>query len=207
MLKSNGVYSITRTNAVARAVTCSHDVNYGYGLGSGGRNPKATKPYNKEGKVDCSGAVSWFLGIDRLQIVTVAKEADKHGIIDIEQEELWWSTDSFYDDATGDGPDWFDPIAVNDQILPGDLLVYPDYKVNGSTKQGHVALVTGLLQGFKRRSNDWHKYVLIAHATPGHRKATGNVIAVTDARAFRARKLEDGRVIGGTFIRYKKFAV
>lgn len=208
-LKSNGVVSLTREEVLKRAAVARADDNKYYGLGRGGRKPSEARPYDAKGRVDCSGAVCWFLGIDRLQIFKQTEyEVGSGGAIQKWDVDFWWSTDSIYHDALWQKRmrvGWFDLVSPHDGIVPGDLLVYPDYRVNGQTRQGHVAMVNRLLPGFKRGQPDWWKYVLITHATPSHRSKYGNVIAETNAHAFRARKLADGQTIGGTFVRYTKF--
>jgi hypothetical protein len=156
VLKSNGRVELTRTEAVERAVACSKDKGSFYGLGRGGRDPKARRPYDSKGRVDCSGFVSWALGFDRYQHFI--------GIYGV-PEDWWWSTDGLYDDATDRGqldddqrygPGWFRMVAAS----------------------------------------DWYDRLVVAHATPSHRQKYGNVVAVTNARAWRKR---------GYIVRYTRF--
>jgi hypothetical protein len=197
VLKSNGRVELTRTEAVERAVACSKDKGSFYGLGRGGRDPKARRPYDSKGRVDCSGFVSWALGFDRYQHFI--------GIYGV-PEDWWWSTDGLYDDATDRGqldddqrygPGWFRMVAKTEPVQPGDVLVYPDYKLNGVNKQGHTGLIVDVLPGFKRGKVGWHEHLLVAHATPSHRLKYGNVVAVTNARAWRKR---------GYLVRFTQFA-
>jgi hypothetical protein len=197
VIRSNGRVELTRAQAVQRALDCVSDKDHYYRLGSGGRNPKADRPYDSKGRVDCSGFVSWALGFDRYQHFI--------GIYGV-PEDWWWSTDGLYDDATDRGqldddqrygPGWFRMVAKTEPVLPGDVLVYPDYKLNGVNKQGHTGLIVEVLPGFKRGKAGWHERLLVAHATPSHRLKYGNVVAVTNARAWRKK---------GYIVRFTQFA-
>jgi hypothetical protein len=199
-LKSNGRVELTRTEAVERAVACSKDKGNYYGLGRGGRNPKADRPYDSKGRVDCSGFVSWSLGFDRLQIFddTNYEVGSGEKIVKV-QREHWWSTDGIFESAEGlsrPGLNWFRKVAKNEPVLPGDVLVYPDYKLNGVNKQGHTGIITDVLLRFKRGAADWYDKLVVAHATPSHRLKYGNVVAVTNARAWRKK---------GYIVRYTGF--
>lgn len=210
MMKSNGVVSLTRREAVTRAHVASLDKGNFYGLGRGGRKPAANRPYDSKGRVDCSGAVCWFLGFDRLQNDTDTGDMGDTIRPDgtFPQHEVWYATDGIYDDArgvAGDHVNWFELVPKGEDPLPGDLLVYPDYRVYGHTYQGHVEMVTKILPGFVRGRSDWWTYVESTGATPSNRLNYGNVIASRAAKAFRARKLADGQTVGGTFVRYRNF--
>jgi hypothetical protein len=192
VIRSNGRVELTRAQAVQRALDCVSDKDHYYRLGSGGRNPKADRPYDSKGRVDCSGFVSWALGFDRLQVFE-----DYKGPF-----EYWWSTDGIFDDANTRGhgdhvPHWFDVLPVTSPVLAGDILVYPDYKINGVNKQGHTGIITDVLLGFKRGAVDWYDKLVVAHATPSHRLKYGNVVAVTNARAWRKK---------GYIVRFTQFA-
>lgn len=194
LLKSNGRVELTRTEAVVRALVCTKDKDNCYGLGRGGRNPKAERPYDSKGRVDCSGFVTWVLGFDRLQIDTDCGDMGDQ----ISQHEVWYSTDGIYDDArgvAGQHMNWFG-IAPATAVLPGDVLVYPDYVLNGVNKQGHTGVIVEVLPGFKRGKAGWHEHLRVAHATPSHRLKYGNVVAVTNAKAW-AKK--------GYIVRYTRF--
>jgi len=190
VLKSNGRIELTRDEAVARALNCLRHIGFLYGLGRGGRHPKDDQPYDKKDRVDCSGFVSWVLGFDRLQVFAGVFGAP---------EEWWWSTDGIWQDATPDdfrGPRWFRKVVKTEPVLPGDVLVYPDYVLNGVTKQGHTGVIVEVLPGFKRGKAGWHEHLRVAHATPSHRLKYGNVVAVTNAKAW-AKK--------GYLVRYTGF--
>lgn len=180
MIKSNGKIEITREQAVDRALLCAKDLGHFYSLGRGGRKPSADRPYDKKGRVDCSGFVSWALGFDRFSGTG------------------WWSTDGIYGDAMCDPGWYFRKVDKDEPVLPGDVLVYPDYRVNGVTKQGHTGIITHVLPGFKRGAPDWYKWLSVAHATPSQRLKHGNVVALTDARIWRKR---------GYIVRYLGFRV
>ena len=190
-MKSNGRVELTRTEAVERAVACSKDKDNYYGLGRGGRKPSAERPYDSKGRVDCSGFVSWALGFDRYQ----TDFGDDDG--------WWWSTDGIYEDATigakyhgGHFPCWFKVLPPTEEVQPGDVLVYPDYKLNGVNKQGHTGVIVAVEDRFKRGAPGWHTKLRVAHATPSHRLKYGNVVAITDAKAW-AKK--------GWIVRYTGF--
>lgn len=177
-MKSNGVIEITRDQAVARALLASKDAGYGYKLGSGGRNPAAARPYSSKGFVDCSGFVAWALGYDRWL-----------------GGDDWVNTDSILADSRGSNVGFLRP--GTDEILPGDLLVYGSVYTNGERKPGHVGLITAVSKDFVRGSLGWWRNLTVAHATPRHRLRYGNVVALTDAVAWRKR---------GYLVRYLGFA-
>jgi len=189
-LKSNGRVELTRDEAVERALGCAGDKDCYYGLGRGGRDPRSLTPYDAKFRVDCSGFVSWTLGFDRFQVFT--------GIFGA-PEEWWWSTDGIWQDASPYdfwGPRWFRKVTKAEPVLPGDVLVYPDSRVNGVNKQGHTGPIVEVLPGFKRGKAGWHEHLRVAHATPSHRLKYGNVVAVTNAKAW-AKK--------GYIVRYTGF--
>ena len=94
-----------------------------YKLGKGGYHPEDPFP-SRSGEADCSGFVSWCLGISRRK-----RFGDGHE---------WVSTSDIYRDANG-VQGLFEKIEVPE---PGCLVVYPDSKVGSRTRQGHVAIVT-----------------------------------------------------------------
>lgn len=97
-----------------------------YRLGKGGFNPNAPHPGDS---CDCSGFVSWVIGLSRMP----------------KPSRPWWiETTNIFRDATG-RQSTFVPC----DPFPGCLIVYPDRKVkiwkSGvlrlASKQGHVAVV------------------------------------------------------------------
>lgn len=112
-----------------------------YSLGCGGWHPKDPLPCRRvwrrpKGKLipvralwcDCSGFVSWCVGLSRK--TTIVKG-------------LWGiSTVSIHRDAMGQGK-FFRLLEPGEQAVAGDLVVYPDRydKVAKKTIQGHVAVI------------------------------------------------------------------
>lgn len=196
MIKSNGVKSVTREEAVARALLASKHKGYGYKLGSGGRNPFAEVPYSKAGFVDCSGFTAWACGYDRLQNID-----DR----DYGWEEHWWNTDSILFEALDDAgedrmPDserWFRCVEKTEDVLPGDILVYASTWKNDERTPGHVGMIVHVSAEFQRGAAGWFGELTVAHSTPKHRLKYGNCVALTDARAWRK---------SGYIVRYLKFA-
>lgn len=99
-----------------------------YRLGSGGFKPHDILP-TRNGYCDCSGYASWVLEISRYQ-------ADKDKAWS--KSLPWIETTAIYNDATG-------PQRLFVHIpspVPGCLVVYPDSKVLGVRRSGHVAVVS-----------------------------------------------------------------
>lgn len=173
-MKSYPFLRLTRDLAVVRATTAANlHTNFGYKLGAGGRNPRSDFPYSIEtAKVDCSGFVAWVLGYDRYQ--------DTQGFLGD-----WVNTDWILNDALEpDGHEMFELVADTEKVLPGDLLVRSGKNVNGEWKHGHVGIITRVRDGFQRQQRYWYKHLLVAHASPSHRRKYGNVVAETDATAW-----------------------
>lgn len=103
-----------------------------YKLGAGGRVPSAKKPFDKEGRSDCTGFASWCIGIDRYQPGRV-------------NGDDWIETSAVFADAQEDGP-LFLHVTAPLQPRPGDLIVYGDRYgvVNGRRKkigEGHIGII------------------------------------------------------------------
>lgn len=96
-----------------------------YGLGRGGFSVK--NPIQK-GQCDCSGFASAMLGMSRWQ-----EELDKPWSSAIP----WIETTAIYNDAKG-AQLLFVEVA---EPVAGCLVVYPDRKVAGIRRQGHVGVV------------------------------------------------------------------
>lgn len=97
-------------------------------MGHGGLHPEDGFP-TKNGFCDCSGFVSWVIGVSRFQ-----GDKDKPWSRSIP----WIETTLIYNDATG-------PQRMFKQIpspVPGCFVVYPDRKVLKVHVEGHIALVT-----------------------------------------------------------------
>ncbi len=89
-----------------------------YKLGSGGWHPEDIRP-SRDGKCDCSGFISFVIGLKRRQSFGRHK---------------WISTSDIWRDAMDE--EWL--FMKIDEPVSGCLVVYPDSNSN----QGHVAIVT-----------------------------------------------------------------
>lgn len=96
-----------------------------YGLGEGGFDPKDWCP---KLLCDCSGWVSAKLGMSRNQSDKKKPWSEKIP---------WIETTAIYNDAKG-AQLLFVPVVLP---VPGCLIVYPDRKILGVRRQGHVGLV------------------------------------------------------------------
>lgn len=99
-----------------------------YKLGAGGMNPGAPSPA-VGGGCDCSGFVSWCLGMSRK-----TKEA-----FYVKYNGGWIETTAVATDiASSSGI--FEPLS---HPIPGCVVVYGDYKgADGKHHEGHIAIVT-----------------------------------------------------------------
>lgn len=119
----------TAAQAVERALSC---VGEGlYGLGTGGRDPRASRPWTRRGGVassDCVGLVMWAWAMDRYQ-----PRFPRWG--------GWCNTDSMIADARG-GARWFRAV-TRGEAVPGDLLVYGSARdaTGKRTRIGHVGML------------------------------------------------------------------
>lgn len=196
-MKSNGVIELTRGQAVARAILCSKDMGYFYGLGRGGRDPKAGRPYDSKGRVDCTGFGAWFHGFDRLEVLEGADyEIGSGGPVTVTDRDIWWNTDSILADALGPKRR-FELVPKDEPVRPGDALVYGSTYENGERRPGHYGCIVGVEPGFIRGGKYWYLHMDVAHATPSHRLKHGNVVAITDARIWSKK---------GYIVRYKGWA-
>lgn len=98
-----------------------------YDLGSGGMKPGG--PLDK--KCDCSGFVAWAIGIPR-QIPPGTGG--------------WLDTDAYARGGAPAFPGLAVPVAPSG-VQPGDIYVYPDYKLNGVVKQGHIGIISAVQGG------------------------------------------------------------
>lgn len=124
--------AVATPDAVKRALSV---VGQGvYRLGRGGRKPLASTPFDAEGRCDCSGYVSWAMGLDRYQPGRIGGD--------------WISTDSIVRDAEGPRA-MFELVAAPTPRVPsvahvsaGDLVVYPGRHVGGvRVAIGHVGVI------------------------------------------------------------------
>lgn len=231
-IKSYGISEITRAGAVSRAVQAASDRGYAYKLGAGARNPEApdcysTKTYGGRRAVDCSGYISWCLGFDKFVGYSVP-------IGPREEDEVWVYTDTIQQDAiltNGYFPRHgfsrkFRLLRPGETVLPGDVVVYDSrYPSGGERIPGHCGIITEVGAGFVRGRTVWHKdkkdsygrpvlnaahkdnwfnNLKIAHATPSHRTKYGNVVAITNAYAWRP-VYREGKSDGGYIVRYVGF--
>ena len=105
-----------------------------YALGRGGRAPDAATPFDRNGEADCSGFLSWAIGLDR-----------KSDAID----GGWISTDSIARDATGPRR-MFQLVEPGEDVRPSDVVVYPGRYVAGRRLSiGHVGLVVAVPDGWR----------------------------------------------------------
>lgn len=170
---------LVREEVVARAVSL---VGTGvYELGCGGRNPAAASPFaaSRRGRpgrvyVDCTGFTSWCLGHDRVQDLG-------------EDTETWYDTAGVFNDAQAKPYLMYAPIPRDEQVLVGDVIVYPDSKTR---KQGHIGIITRVDSRFKRLAKGWPDLLDITHASTGGRVA----VRTSTARLWAER--------GGSILRY-----
>lgn len=99
-----------------------------YRLGHGGVHVRDELP-TRTGYCDCSGFIAWVLGISRVP---------KPG------RQWWLETTNIYRDATSGKRSTFVQIP---HPVPGCLVVYPDRKVLGVHREGHIGVVTRVLDG------------------------------------------------------------
>lgn len=145
-----------------------------YVLGAGGRDPSAPDPGDRTAGCDCSGFVSWCLGLDRKQPSFGAWG--------------WISTDSLVAMARTPGNDWFEEIPRPE---PGCLVVYPGAYVKGRrTRIGHVGLVSSV-------PAEWgpsYAGLRVIHCSAGNQRRLGHAVAETDGRPWAGK--------GAMFLRY-----
>lgn len=120
------ILSLSRDEVVARAVSRVGDIGR-YKLGAGGSNPESKTPYVL-GQCDCSGFVSWCLGLDRWQENAFGKYGE------------YLSTTSMVQD--GHGLSVF--FGWTTEPTPGDVIVYPSIYKNGKRISiGHCGIFVG----------------------------------------------------------------
>lgn len=113
-------YFLNLLKYVNRAMSATgHNITYK--LGKGGFFPKDALP-TRTGTCDCSGFVSWVLGLSRIPKST----------------RLWWiETTNIYNDATGRQRVFKELPAP----VPGCVVVFPDRKIGNRKREGHVGIV------------------------------------------------------------------
>lgn len=110
-----------------------------YSLGKGGYYPGNPHP-DEYGLLDCSGGMSWVLGMSRWQ-ANKGKPWSKW---------LPWIETTAVVKAARSGRADSPFVAIQDPV-PGCLVVYPDRRILGVTKQGHMGLVTEVEFDAKKR--------------------------------------------------------
>lgn len=129
-----------------------------YRLGKGGYTPTNLVPWSKQFECDCSGFVSWCLGVSR--------KTDNPWYVRFNGG--WLETSAIVRDATS-------PFGVFTEVarydaLPGDLLVWGD----AGGAQGHVGIVSGP--------------TTIIHCSKGNWTRTQDAIRETDMTIFDSHK-------------------
>ncbi len=138
---------MTNEQIVQRARIAVKDSTASYKLGKGGYDPSAPVPEGKGNQCDCSGFVSWCLGISRQSSNAFLRKVNGG----------WVETTGIVKDAKAkDG--LFTQVTTP---VPGNLLVYGD----NETGQGHVGIITTVAGG---------KASAVAHCGLGASKRNGN---------------------------------
>lgn len=142
---------MTRDEVITRARSV---VNAGchYGLGKGGMHPTEAWPWNQDRLCDCSGFAMWGMGQPRFD------------------GTKWWDTSAIHADAEGPHAR-FQEVPWN-EVLPGDVLVYPDH----DGKQGHIGIVASTQNGGPRT---------VVHCSRGNEVISGDAIQETSYGVFK----------------------
>ena len=140
-----------------------------YKLGKGGFSPVNPVPWSSSGHCDCSGFVSWAIGVSRQTDNPWYKK----------QNGGWFETSAIVADCkTPFG--FFDSVEWN-QAKPGMLLVWGDSKTATGVRQGHVGIVSGIVTtGLKMGEPN-----TVIHCSSGNFRKTGDAIQETDVKIFR----------------------
>lgn len=103
-----------------------------YKLGAGGREPLALSPADHDGLCDCSGFVSWCVGLDRYQ---------PRSLLLVKFNGGWISTSAIVFDALHPRSEsgWFTRI---ERPELGCVVAYPDTGKGKAKKQGHTGIVS-----------------------------------------------------------------
>jgi hypothetical protein len=132
-----------------------------YKLGKGGFQPLRESPAGTDSQCDCSGFVSWCLGVSRETKDPFYKQLNGG----------WIETTAVVADA----------IAVRglftkvDVPEPGDVAVWGDSRKNGKTVQGHIGIVAAVENGRAMR---------VIHCSSGNFKRLGKAVQETSADIF-----------------------
>lgn len=134
-----------------------------YRLGCGGFNPDVAHPWNSKLECDCSGFAAWCLGLPR-HLVAMPGAGE------------WIETSAIYADATG-AQEIFKQTSA---ALPGCLIVWPDRKANGHTKQGHVGVIVDVSPDLLGVTQP----IGVVHCSKGNERVHGNAIYRTGPEIF-----------------------
>ena len=135
-----------------------------YMLGRGGTNPDFKEPGGSAHRCDCSGAIAWFLGVNR---------KTDHPFY-AKYNGGWLETSAITRDATLPHVGLFDTVPWEEARL-GDLLVYGDK----GGHQGHVGMVSEI-------GPDWRP-ALVIHCSAGNYRRTGDAIQETSPAVFLSK--------------------
>lgn len=139
-----------------------------YELGKGGLNPQASMPWASvtDHSCDCSGFVSWALGISKYVRGVPWYDASHNG--------EWFNTDAIVRDAKSP----FGFVSQIEAAEPGALIVFPRASAG---QYGHIGIVSEI--GEKPED------MRVIHCSGGNfRSQAQDAIQETDARVFLARK-------------------
>lgn len=132
-----------------------------YVLGKGGMKPTREVPGNSEGQCDCSGFVSWCLGISRQTTNPFYRQLNGG----------WIETTAVAADALKPGG----VFVKVEQPAPGDIIVWGDRRVNGRHTQGHIGVISAVEDGRATR---------VIHCSSGNFRRTGQAVQETSADVF-----------------------
>ena len=133
-----------------------------YKLGSGGMRPHDPHPWDSARRCDCSGFAAWCLGVSRQTDNPWYKN----------QNGGWLETSAIVRDC--ETPYGIFALVTRQHALPGDLLVYGDYKSSdGVTKQGHVGICS---------ESNAKGPTKVIHCSSGNARKTGDAIRETDVQ-------------------------
>ena len=150
---------MTGSDVVARARSAIAKGCF-YKLGAGGMRPHDPHPWDSANKCDCSGFAAWCLGVSRQTDNPWYKE----------QNGGWFETSAIVRDC--ETPYGVFALVTRQHALPGDLLVYGDYKgSDGATRQGHVGICS---------EANAKGPVKVIHCSSGNYRKTGDAIRETD---------------------------
>lgn len=148
-----------------------------YRLGKGGRMRFGDVPHDENRGCDCSGFVSFCLGLDRYQPRNPLYKKFNGG---------WVCTSSMVHDASRPQSEYgfLEKVDVPDA---GDIVVYGDYRVNGVKKQGHCGIVTDVPIIWDGTPQDWADLRVIHCSASRAARLAGSAIQETPGTLFMKR--------------------